>query len=73
MKLNKGRTVRLQFFLRSDELAAIEDFRYRARMPSRAAAVRENARHNQTDPLPTIFAIVVVSTEDPDGHQPPPS
>jgi hypothetical protein len=36
--------MRLVVYLCSDEIAAIEDFRYRARMPSQAAAVRELLR-----------------------------
>jgi hypothetical protein len=37
----RDRTERLQVILHADELAAIDDFRFRTRMPSRAAAVRE--------------------------------
>jgi len=32
---------RLQIMLTNDELAAVEDWRFRKRMPSRASAVRE--------------------------------
>jgi hypothetical protein len=32
---NLERTERLQFMLSADELAAIDEFRFRARMPSR--------------------------------------
>jgi hypothetical protein len=35
------RTERLQFFVSTDELSAIDEFRFENRMPSRAAAVRE--------------------------------
>jgi hypothetical protein len=35
------RAERLQFFLSADELAAVDDFWFQTRMPSRAAAVRE--------------------------------
>ena len=38
------RTERLQVVLPGDELAAIDDFRFKTRMPSRAAAVRELLR-----------------------------
>ena len=38
------RSERLQVILPPAEIAAIEDFRYRARIPSRAAAVRELLR-----------------------------
>ena len=35
---------RLQVMLNEDELRALEDFRFKARMPSRAAAIRELLR-----------------------------
>ena len=38
------RTQPLQIFLAADQLAAVEEFRYQARMPSRSAAVRELLR-----------------------------
>lgn len=38
------RTERLQIILPADEVAAIDEFRFQARMPSRAAAVRELLR-----------------------------
>lgn len=38
------RDVRLQIMLQEDELAAIEDWRFQKRMPSRASAVRELLR-----------------------------
>ena len=40
----RERPKRLQFLLSPDETAAIDDFRYRTRMPSKAAAVRELLR-----------------------------
>jgi len=36
-----GRIERLQIMLTEDELAAIDDWRFARRMPSRAAAIRE--------------------------------
>jgi len=36
----KNREERLQIMLTEDELQALDDFRFRHRMPSRAAAVR---------------------------------
>ena len=36
-----GRIERLQVMLDGEELAALDDFRFQRRMPSRAAAVRE--------------------------------
>jgi hypothetical protein len=41
---NRKRPTRLQFFLPPDENTAIDDFRYRTRMPSKAAAIRELLR-----------------------------
>ena len=43
-KTLRQRPERLQVMLSADEIAAIEDFQYQARMPSRAAAVRELLR-----------------------------
>jgi hypothetical protein len=43
-KVAGARNMRLTVYLRSDEIAAIENFRYGARMPSQAAAVRELLR-----------------------------
>ena len=37
----RSRAERLQIMLDADELAALDDFRFKKRMPSRAAAVRE--------------------------------
>lgn len=36
-----GRGERLQLMLSPEELTLVDDFRFKARMPSRAAAVRE--------------------------------
>jgi len=36
-----GRVARLQIMLTEDELAALDDWRFVRRMPSRAAAIRE--------------------------------
>jgi hypothetical protein len=36
-----GRVERLQIMLTDEELAAIDDWRFQRRMPSRAAAIRE--------------------------------
>src|SRR5262249_41302171 len=38
---NNNRVERLQVMLDGEELAALNDFRFKLRMPSRAAAVRE--------------------------------
>ncbi|MFO7477903.1 MAG: hypothetical protein R6X03_06120 [Methyloceanibacter sp.] len=45
---NRTREERLQIMLSPDELAVLDDFRFRARMPSRAAAVRELLRRGLT-------------------------
>ena len=39
-----SRETRLQIMLDMDELAAIDDWRFKQRMPSRAAAIRELLR-----------------------------
>jgi hypothetical protein len=44
MKENRMRDERLQIMLSPEELVAVEDFRFKKRMPSRAAAVRELLR-----------------------------
>ena len=41
MRTNGNRGERLQIMLSGDELSALDDFRFKGRMPSRAAAVRE--------------------------------
>jgi hypothetical protein len=42
--MNEHRGERLQIMLSPDELLAIDDFRFKHRMPTRAAAVRELLR-----------------------------
>ena len=42
--MGRERVVRLQIMLNEDELAAIENWRFKTRMPSRASAVREIMR-----------------------------
>ena len=44
MKENRMRDERLQIMLSPEELAAVDDFRFKKRMPSRAASVRELLR-----------------------------
>lgn len=41
MKENRARDERLQIMLSPEELVAVDDFRFKKRMPSRAAAIRE--------------------------------
>ena len=42
--MNELRAERLQVMLSPEELSALDDFRFRHRMPTRAAAVRELLR-----------------------------
>ena len=44
MSDNQSRDERLQIMLTQEELAALDDWRFERRMPSRAAAVRELLR-----------------------------
>jgi hypothetical protein len=44
MEDNRERGERLQIMLSPEELAALDDFRFAHRMPSRAAAIREILR-----------------------------
>ena len=44
-----GRGERLQIMLTEDELAALDDWRFSRRMPSRAAAIRELLRRGLAD------------------------
>ena len=41
MKSGETRGERLQIMLTEDELMALDDFRFKQRMPSRVAAIRE--------------------------------
>jgi hypothetical protein len=41
MPVERARGERLQIMLAAEELALVDDFRFKKRMPSRAAAVRE--------------------------------
>ncbi|MBI4366654.1 MAG: hypothetical protein HY543_07550 [Deltaproteobacteria bacterium] len=47
---------RLQIMLSPDEVAAVDDFRFKQRMPSRAAAVRELFRLglDNVRPIPAV-------------------
>ena len=45
---NRERDERLQMMLSKAELAAVDDFRFKQRMPSRAAALREILRRGLT-------------------------
>ncbi len=45
---DRSRAERLQIMLSPDELVVLDDFRFKRRMPSRAAAVRELLRRGLT-------------------------
>ena len=47
-KLRVGRGERLQIMLNGEEITVLDDFRFRQRMPSRAAAVRELLKRGLT-------------------------
>jgi hypothetical protein len=44
----ENRVERVQFILSADELVALDDFRYRERIPSRNSAVRELLKRGLT-------------------------
>ena len=48
MPVERLRGERLQIMLAPEELALVDDFRFKSRMPSRAAAVRELFRRGLT-------------------------
>ena len=62
MAADKHREERLQIMLTSEELAALDDFRFKQRMPSRAAAVRELFRLG--------LALLGIETAAPGRNQP---
>ena len=47
-KIEPARTFRVQVILTSEEMAAIDEFRFERRMPNKAAAVRELIRRGMT-------------------------
>lgn len=59
MPNDKKRTERLQVLLDDSELEALDDWRFRNRMPSRAAAIRELLRRGLNAP----------GFEEPDGSK----
>ena len=70
------RPERLQIMLSPEELQALEDFRFKNRMPSRAAAVRELLRRGLSSGGFLAAAAGTKSQDfgvlpaDPDGEQP---
>jgi hypothetical protein len=49
--MSANRDERLQLMLNPDEMRALDDFRFRFRLPSRAAAVRELMKRGLASPL----------------------
>ncbi|MBR0691809.1 hypothetical protein [Bradyrhizobium lablabi] len=71
--MNELRAERLQVMLSPEELAALDDFRFKHRMPTRAAAVRELLKLGLSGS--GVIATVGVKSSDygvfdrgPDGH-----
>ena len=72
--MNDTRGERLQVMLSPEELAALDDFRFRYRMPTRAAAERELLKLGRT--VATTDALAGVKSSNfgvfsrgPDGHR----
>ena len=77
--MNDLRAERLQVMLSPEELAAVDDFRFKHRMPTRAAAVRELLKfglaaagiETSIDPPPGVKSSEFgVFGRGPDGHTP---
>jgi len=71
--MNDLRAERLQVMLSPEELAAIDDFRFKHRMPTRAAAVRELLKLGLAavaiDAIPGVkSSSFCVFRRGPDGH-----
>jgi hypothetical protein len=72
--MNDVRGERLQVMLSPEELAALDDFRFRHRMPTRAAAVRELFKLGLTAVADNAAAGMKSSdygifSRGPDGHR----
>jgi len=72
---NELRGERLQVMLSAEELAFVDDFRFKHRMPTRAAAVRELLKFGLS--AIGVDAIAGIKSSDfgvfdrgPDGHKP---
>jgi hypothetical protein len=63
MSDEQARGERLQIMLSPDELAVLDDFRFKQRMPSRAAAVRELLKRGLAA---EGYAIVLAGTKSTD-------
>jgi hypothetical protein len=74
VSMNDMRDERLQVMLSPDELAVLDDFRFKHRMPTRAAAVRELLKLGLTVAAPTALAGLKSSnygvfSRGPAGHR----
>jgi hypothetical protein len=74
--MNELRGERLQVMLSPQELAAVDDFRFKHRMPTRAAAVRELLKFGLSaigiDPTAGVKSSDFgVFNRGPDGHREP--
>lgn len=72
---NSKRTERLQIMLSDQELTAIDDWRFKFRLPSRAAAIRDLIRRGMlnegmpapdTDKTSTQFSSLIEAADDED-------
>jgi hypothetical protein len=72
---NSKRTERLQIMLSDQELTAIDDWRFKYRLPSRAAAIRDLIRRGMlnegmpapdTDKTSTQFSSLIDPADDED-------
>jgi hypothetical protein len=63
MQKKRLRDERLQIMLSPEELVAVDDFRFKKRMPSRAAAVRELLRRGLTAEGFAVASASAKSTE----------
>ena len=81
MSENLTRPDRLQIMLDAQELAALDDFRFSRRMPSRAAAVRELLRRGlaaegygsaPTGALSQSFGVIETPGRDAQARSPEP-
>jgi len=74
---NSNRGERLQIMLSGEELTVLDDFRFRKRMPSRAAAVRELLKRGlaaegfETASFGSKSADYGVLSDSPDGREKP--
>lgn len=73
--VNSKRTERLQIMLSDQELTAIDDWRFKFRLPSRAAAIRDLIRRGMlnegmpapdTDKTSTQFSSLIEAADDED-------